>query len=292
MNIEEVLQIKEQMLGDYTVQAVDGRALHEALGIKTKFRDWMKRKLQDVGGVEGEDYQIDARPNLSGGGYAQDYILKLSIAKDIAMMSKGDSAQTVRDYFKACEKTVQTQVQQISASDSVLIDFRKDIEYANWFATNLHLKVGKVQKYAIEKGTQIEQKTGVKVLIPQLLQDAGLQIDYDSPDGTLAHAAKVAIGTVFTNVSKWAKDMYGKPAYSTLINNTLIELGFAIRMKNLKMYATTLGAEYSNSTTIAHSGHNNLTNVASVTGWNLNDKRFTDVVFPVIAHKISIGKKK
>lgn len=289
--IAEVLQIKEQMLGDYSVQAVDGEALHEALGIKGRFRDWMPSKLVEAGAILGTDYTKEVRENNRGPASLV-YTLTLSLAKDVAMLSRGRAAQSVRDYFKSCEKAVHELVPQLTASDSVVSQFVKQVKYVKEMAELLSIDNGKVQKYYIEEGTRIEQETGVKVLVPQLLQDAGLQIDFDSPDGTLAHAAEVGVGTVFTNASKWGADMYGSKAYSTLINNTLIELGYAVRMNNLKIAATVLGSQFSNAAPIAHSGHNNLTNTPTVYGWNLDDRRFTDVVFPVIAHKISIGKKR
>ena len=71
MRIEEVLQIKEQMLGDYSVQAVDGRALHEALGIKGRFRDWIPQKLVEACAILGKDYISERRENsraVGGGG--------------------------------------------------------------------------------------------------------------------------------------------------------------------------------------------------------------------------------
>lgn len=227
-----------------------------------------------------------------GGNDCRDYVLSLSLAKDIAMLSRGAEAQKVRDYFKACEKTVQTQAQQLAQPNSVVQKFIADIQYAKLFAEVVGADAGKVQKYVIEEGTRVEQSTGVKVLVPQILQDTGLVIDFNAPIGTLAHAAEVGVGTTFTNVTKWAKDMYGKASYSTLINNTLIELGYAVRMKNLKITATNLGSTFANNSPIAKSCHTKLTDTPTVNGWNLEDKRFTDVVFPVIQHKINIGLKK
>ena len=281
MSIADVLQIKNQMLGDYTVQAVSGRALHGALGLVKAYTTWIASRIKALHLQVGVHYTLDAI-SLEGSGersprFAVDHILPLDVAKSIAMMTGTDIGDQVREYFLACEKTAQARTQELQMYSPVVSQFIKDIKYAKEFAELLSLEPGKVQKYAIEEGTRIEQQTGVKVLVPQLLQDAGLQIDYNSPDGTLAHAALAAIGSNFTNVTQWRK-MYTHVS-ATDINNTLIAQGYANRLNKSQVTPTTKGRPFC-STSTAATGYNRGKEL--VKGWNLSDKRLTDVIFPIL----------
>lgn len=125
MNIEQVLQIKEQMLGDYSVQAVSGRALHKALESGKDYMPWIRSKIKSLK-MDYDVHYTEARTQIQIGDSAQvgahplivtDHIIPIDFAKVIAMMSKTDAGDRVREYFLACEKTVQTQVQQDLLTD-------------------------------------------------------------------------------------------------------------------------------------------------------------------------------
>lgn len=276
MNIEEVLQIKEQMLGDYSVQAVDGRALHEALGVKREFNKWIKERLLDAGAALGTDY------TFAKNGEAQtariDYTLTLSTAKDIAMLTRGDCAKSVRDYFKACEKTVQTQVQQLIASNEEL-----DIEI-NRQLNRIKMIVGEVSNgvkiaTALECQEKYAQRTGISIDLPEYIKKYIVDsenIEFD-PEADTAFASRVAIGSNSTNVSQWAKQY--KHINSTRINDVLVKRGYARRLNKSQITPTEIGREFCH-TAIAASGFN--VGKELIKGWKLDDKRFTDDVFPIL----------
>lgn len=81
---------------------VDARALHEWLGVATRFDDWMRRIVRDYGFVEGEDFSSHLRKTL--GRPRKDYLLTLDVAKEVAMIGNTPKGKATRRYFIEAEK--------------------------------------------------------------------------------------------------------------------------------------------------------------------------------------------
>lgn len=81
---------------------VSGRQLHEALGVKTAYKDWFPR-MTEYGFTEGEDFSSFLSKS-TGGRPSQDHIIKLDMAKEIAMIQRTDKGKEVRQYFIQVEK--------------------------------------------------------------------------------------------------------------------------------------------------------------------------------------------
>lgn len=78
------------------------RELHEFLEIKTAYKDWFPRMVE-YGFLEGTDFCS----NLSistGGRPSTDHIIKLDMAKEIAMIQRSEKGKTARQYFLQIEK--------------------------------------------------------------------------------------------------------------------------------------------------------------------------------------------
>ena len=89
-------------LNDNQEPVVSGRQLHEALGVNSRYTTWFER-MTEYGFVEGQDFL----PNLgksTGGRQAVDHIIKLDMAKEIAMIQRTDRGKQVRQYFIQIEK--------------------------------------------------------------------------------------------------------------------------------------------------------------------------------------------
>ncbi|WP_421445288.1 phage antirepressor KilAC domain-containing protein [Streptococcus suis] len=89
-------------LNDNQEPVVSGRQLHEALGVQSRYTTWFER-MTEYGFVEGQDFL----PNLgksTGGRQAVDHIIKLDMAKEIAMIQRSDRGKQVRQYFIQIEK--------------------------------------------------------------------------------------------------------------------------------------------------------------------------------------------
>lgn len=84
-------------------QAVSARELHKALGLNQRFTDWFKYQVEKIGLYEGKDF-ITILGESTGGRPSTDYIIPLDIAKHLAMMSGGENAHKLREYFIQVEK--------------------------------------------------------------------------------------------------------------------------------------------------------------------------------------------
>lgn len=96
----ELVPVYETSTGE---KVVYGSELHEILGVKSNYRDWVKNRLNDCEAIENEDFQIFAK-NLAKGRPAQDHIIKLDTAKEMAMLERNEKGKQVRRYFITVEE--------------------------------------------------------------------------------------------------------------------------------------------------------------------------------------------
>ncbi|HFH7506743.1 TPA: phage antirepressor KilAC domain-containing protein [Streptococcus agalactiae] len=93
-------------LNDSHEPVVSGRQLHEALGVRTRYDNWFSR-MTEYGFTENQDYLVTSifGHNSNGGRQNKvDHIVKLDMAKEIAMIQRTDKGKQVRTYFIQIEK--------------------------------------------------------------------------------------------------------------------------------------------------------------------------------------------
>ena len=92
-------------LNDNQEPIVSGRQLHEALGVKTEYKKWFSR-MTEYGFNEDEDFLKVTQKCLtsSTGQNTTDHIIKLDMAKEIAMIQRTQRGKQVRQYFIQVEK--------------------------------------------------------------------------------------------------------------------------------------------------------------------------------------------
>ena len=93
-------------LDNQTQSLVNAQDLHDFLGVETKFRDWIKRRISDYGFMQGIDFcEIS---NLSNRGFWQteskSYLLSLDMAKELCMVERNEKGREARRYFIEMEK--------------------------------------------------------------------------------------------------------------------------------------------------------------------------------------------
>ncbi|MEF3312356.1 antA/AntB antirepressor family protein [Paenibacillus sp. GYB004] len=84
-------------------QVVDARELHGFLNVSSKFADWIKNRIEKFGFVEGEDFSAVSKI-LENGGRSLEYVLKLDMAKELAMVENNELGRKARRYFIEVEK--------------------------------------------------------------------------------------------------------------------------------------------------------------------------------------------
>lgn len=90
-------------LNDSHEPVVSARDLYQALEVTDRFGRWFERMLaygfeEDVDYLGREIFHTQAKKNI------QDYILKLDMAKEIAMLQRNEKSKQVRQYFIQVEK--------------------------------------------------------------------------------------------------------------------------------------------------------------------------------------------
>ena len=85
---------------------VSGRELHEALGIKTAYKDWFPR-MCEYGFEEEKDYSVTLifEHNSNGGKQNhKDHMLTIPMAKELCMIQRTDIGRKFRQYFISIEE--------------------------------------------------------------------------------------------------------------------------------------------------------------------------------------------
>lgn len=104
--MRELIKVTQNENGE---QLVSARELHEFLGVKSRFNDWIKNRVDKYEFIDGQDFTTLTK-NLVNGGRETDYIITLDMAKELSMVENNDKGKQARRYFIECEK----QLKQVS----------------------------------------------------------------------------------------------------------------------------------------------------------------------------------
>ena len=91
------------------IPTVNGRELHEALKVETRYNDWFQR-MCSYGFVEGKSYYsfLSNRSDGLPGKSKTDHTLTLSMAKELCMLQRSEMGQKFRQYFISVEEAWNT----------------------------------------------------------------------------------------------------------------------------------------------------------------------------------------
>jgi phage anti-repressor protein len=109
MAAQQLIPVFTGQITEETIQYCNARDLHASLKVETRFNDWIDRRIEDYGFVEGEDFysNLSKTPKGSKGGRPTiDYHLTLDMAKELAMIENNEIGRAVRRYFIQAEKTL------------------------------------------------------------------------------------------------------------------------------------------------------------------------------------------
>ena len=98
-------ELIEVTLNDNHEPVISGRQLHEALEVKTPYSMWFDRMVE-YGFTENQDFLLNnfVKQTGRGGHNRVDHIIKLDMAKEIAMIQRTERGKQVRQYFIQVEK--------------------------------------------------------------------------------------------------------------------------------------------------------------------------------------------
>ncbi|WP_372473327.1 antA/AntB antirepressor family protein [Capnocytophaga sp. ARDL2] len=144
--MKELIKITEQN-GN---RAVSARELHGFLEVKSKFAEWINRRIEEYGFIEGQDFssfsEISEKPN--GGRPTTEYAISINMAKELSMVERNEKGKLARLYFIEMEKRA-TQ-KELSVSDYP--NQNKILQAELFSLIKANLFIGDVTKIARENG--------------------------------------------------------------------------------------------------------------------------------------------
>nr|DAN97687.1 MAG TPA: AntA/AntB antirepressor [Caudoviricetes sp.] len=106
--MNELVMIENELVPVYETstgeKVVYGTELHEVLEVKSRFNDWIRNRLTECDAIEKEDFESFTKNLVKGGRPTIEYVIKLDIAKEMAMLERNDKGKQVRRYFIQIEK--------------------------------------------------------------------------------------------------------------------------------------------------------------------------------------------
>lgn len=128
-----LINIHEMDNGEQVVMA---RELHEKLEIGTRFDTWFNR-MKEYGFVESIDFIAIAQKRATAQGnmtVSNEYICKLDMAKQIAMIQRSEKGKELREYFldleRAWNSPEQVWSRALKMADKVQADLRLELQTA------------------------------------------------------------------------------------------------------------------------------------------------------------------
>ncbi|MBP1971637.1 phage anti-repressor protein/ribosomal protein S20 [Virgibacillus natechei] len=126
---DEVLPVYEKDTGEKLVSA---RELHQQLFSKQEFVNWIKRRIDNYGFIEGEDF-LTTLSKSTGGRPSTEYLLLLDTAKEVAMVENNEQGRAIRKYFIQVEKQSKveqpkTQLEILQGTINQMVMQEKDIK--------------------------------------------------------------------------------------------------------------------------------------------------------------------
>lgn len=107
-------------------QLVSGRELHQFLESSERFSKWWERMV-GYGFEENKDYTLYQKVHPQNKQEIIDYLMKISMAKEISMLQRNEKGKEARSYFIKCEEAWNSD--EIVIARAILIQNKKILGY-------------------------------------------------------------------------------------------------------------------------------------------------------------------
>lgn len=183
-------------------QAVNARELHQKLGSKQRFADWIKNRIEKYGFVENQDYEVfhkimknsndvgnqdyevfkENLKNSNGGRSRIEYALSLDMAKELCMIENNEQGRLFRKYFIEVEKAARVKYEQEKLDKKASDSFDIKLKWLNFLSGYLNLsdvsKLAMAKKIAEPLGLPtpdyVSAPNGAKYSATELLKSHGV----------------------------------------------------------------------------------------------------------------------
>lgn len=171
--MNELVRISDLDLGHGLVKTVDGRDLHEKLGVQKDFSDWTKNQIRRCKFIEGRDYAVFPFQGENSGRPSKEYAFTLYAAKHIAMMSGTDKGSEIRDYFIEVEEKWRSNLLNEQIAGAIAVQVGTAV------AAAMVTVVNEIRQSLLPMANALGEKPGYRTIERQLelLGPAALGID-------------------------------------------------------------------------------------------------------------------
>lgn len=147
-------------------KVVYGTELYTKLKPGTVFADWIKRRISECDAVEDKDFEVFRKKekNSKGGRPALEYIMKLDIAKEMAMLEHNETGKQVRRYFIRVEEKYKEAKKEVTQTEQKRPSLTA-VTGAAKFLTSLTEKAGCDGKIQLLTAKSFYETNGYPVLV-------------------------------------------------------------------------------------------------------------------------------
>ena len=94
---------------------VDGRELYNFLNVTERYNQWINKRIEKYGWIEGKDFTSVKCFTLVNNGAKKEidnHELSINMAKELAMIQNNEKGREVRNYFIKCEEVAKELLEQ------------------------------------------------------------------------------------------------------------------------------------------------------------------------------------
>lgn len=117
----DLVPVNSGQIGGHESNIVSAKALHKTLGVGRDFTNWIKGRISQYGFIASADYVLVenlSTPKRASAKARQqlehDYLITLSMAKELAMVERTEQGRAVRRYFIQCEEALQHSMPEVA----------------------------------------------------------------------------------------------------------------------------------------------------------------------------------
>ena len=193
------------------IKVVNGRELHSVLESKQDFSTWVKRRLLECDAEENEDFELlhNSVEQVSGTKYRIEYIIKLDIAKEMAMLERTEKGKQVRKYFIAIEKKYNHAKVPMTIPEQIQLLAMGNVEL-NQKVDNLDKKIEQLEYDLPILGIEIDRITAAA-------KKKG--VDCLGGKNSEAYADRSLRGKVYNDIYRELKRQFGVTTYKAIKRN-------------------------------------------------------------------------
>ena len=160
--MQELIKVTEEN-GE---QLVSARELYNFLEVTERFSNWFERQMQ-FGFEENVDFTGCKFFNTQANQELQDFILKIDMAKELAMLSKSEKGKLIRKYFVELEKAWNSpekiMARALQIANKQIETYKEQIEYQKPLVEFADKMLGSKDSLLVRVYAKLLNDEGIKI---------------------------------------------------------------------------------------------------------------------------------